>query len=122
MTSIAIIGASVDRSKFGNKAVRAYKSKGFEVFPINPKEKTIEGLPAYPSILKVPKKPDMASLYLPPSIGIQVLEEVAKAGVKKIYINPGADSPELIAKAKGLGLEPLMTCSILAIGIHPDNL
>jgi acyl-CoA synthetase (NDP forming) len=122
MTSIAIIGASSDRSKFGNKAVRAYRSKGFEVFPINPKEKVIEGLPCYPSILKTPKRPDMASLYLPPAIGIQVLDEIAKAGVKKVYINPGADSPELIAKARGLGLEPLMTCSILAIGIDPNRL
>lgn len=122
MPSIAIIGASKDRSKFGNKAVRAYKSKGYEVFPINPKEAEIEGLKAYPSILKTPKKPDMASIYLPPAIGIKVIEEVAKAGVKKVYINPGADSPELIKKAKKLGLEPLMTCSILAIGIDPHEL
>lgn len=122
MTSIAIIGASNDRSKFGNKAVRAYVSKGFEVFPIHPSEKSIEGIPAYPSILKAPKRPDLASVYLPPAIGIKVLDEIAKAGVKKVYINPGADSPELIAKAKKLKLEPLMTCSILAIGIRPEEL
>jgi predicted CoA-binding protein len=122
MPSIAIIGASRNRNKFGNKAVRAYKSKGYEVFPINPKEKEIEGLKAYPSILKVSKPLDLASLYLPPSIGIKVIEEVAQAGVKVIYINPGAESPELIAKAKKLGLETRNTCSILAIGIHPDEL
>ena len=122
MTSIAIIGASKDRKKFGNKAVRAYKSKGYEVFPINPNESKIEGLKAYPSILQTPKPPDLASLYLPPQTGIKILEEVAQAGVKVVYINPGAESPELIAKAKQLGLEPRIACSILAVGISPDNL
>ena len=122
MPSIAIIGASKDRKKFGNKAVRAYKSQGYEVFPINPKEKEIEGLKTYPSILKTPKTPDLASLYLPPEIGIKVISEVAQAGVKVVYINPGAESQELIAKAKKLGLEPRMACSIRAIGINPDEL
>jgi predicted CoA-binding protein len=122
MPSIAIIGASKDKSKFGNKAVRAYKSQGFEVFPINLNETEIEGLKTYQSILKTPKKPDMASLYLPPQVGIKVIEEVAKAGVKVIYINPGAESPKLIQKAKKLGLEPRMTCSIRAIGIDPGTL
>lgn len=51
MDSIAIIGASSDRSKFGNKAVRAYKRKGFKVFPINPKESKIEGLKCYRSVI-----------------------------------------------------------------------
>ena len=54
MKSVAVIGASADRSKFGNKAVRAYLTRGFTVYPVNPKETTIEGLPAFASIDAVP--------------------------------------------------------------------
>ena len=66
MKTVAIIGASNDRGKFGNKAVRAFQQQGYTVYPVNPGETEIEGLPAYKSILDVPVRPDMASVYLPP--------------------------------------------------------
>lgn len=121
MPSIAIIGASVDRKKFGNKAVRAYKEKGFEVFPVNPKESEIEGLKCYSSVLDIQKKIDLASLYLPSEAGIKVINEVAKKGIKKIYLNPGTESREIIEKCLKSGIKPLMQCSILAIGKHPED-
>lgn len=98
MTSIAIVGASKNREKFGNKAVRAYLSKEYLVYPINPNEKTIEGVAAYPSILDLPKKPDIVSLYVPPEIGLKVAEDIIKANITEIIINPGAESEELILK------------------------
>lgn len=121
MASIAIIGASSDRSKFGNKAVRAYREKGFEVFPINPKEKEIEGLKCYKSVLDINKKVDFASLYLPPNIGVKVISEIAKKGIRQIYINPGAESDEIFKECKNLGIKPLLQCSIRAIGKSPDD-
>lgn len=122
MQSIAVIGASNNKEKYGNKAVRAYKAKGWTVFPVNPKEKQIEGLQGYASILDVPQTPDYASLYLPPQVIPLVLEEIAKRGTKKVYFNPGTESQEAIEKAKKLGIQPLAACSILAIGVSPDEL
>lgn len=116
---VAIIGASSDRSKFGNKAVRAYKDGGDVVFPVHPSETEIEGLPTYGSILDIPDKLDRISIYLPPHIGLQILDEVARKGAAEIFINPGAESPELLKKAKTLGLTVMVACSIVDIGKSP---
>ena len=122
MPSIAIIGASQDPLKYGNKAVRAYLQEKWVVYPVNPKDNEIEGLKCYASITDLPETPDYASLYLPPQIVVKVLDEIAEKGVKKVYFNPGTESQEGIEKAKKLGLEPLLKCSIRAIGINPDEL
>jgi acyl-CoA synthetase (NDP forming) len=119
--SIAIIGASNDRSKYGNKAVRAYAAEGKTVYPVNPRESAVEGIPAYKSVLDIPGDVDAASLYLPPRIGITVLEDVARKGIKRLLINPGAESEELLAKATSLGLDWSVACSILAIGREPGE-
>jgi predicted CoA-binding protein len=109
--TVAIVGASADPNKFSNKSVRAHLKAGYEVFPVNPKEQTIEGLKVYRSLLDIPVELDRISLYLPPQIGIQLLDDVAKKGCKELWVNPGADSPELIQKARSLGLDPIVACS-----------
>jgi uncharacterized protein len=116
---VAVIGASSDRSKFGNKAVRAFLHHGDTVVPINPREAEVEGLTAYPSVLDVPGTIDMATFYLPPRLGLAVLDEVVRKGIGEVWFNPGADSPELVAKARDLGLKAIAACSIVAIGESP---
>ena len=122
MPSIAIIGASNNREKYGNKAVRAYLHKGYTVYPVNPKEETIEGLKAYKSVLDIPGSVDIASFYVLPQIGLKVIEEVAQKGIKEAFFNPGSESDELYEKAKKLGLNPIIACSIVAIGMSPNQL
>jgi len=117
---VAVIGASKDRSKYGNKAVRAYLLNDFKVYPVNPKEETIEGLKAYRSILEIPEEVDRATLYVPPNVGLKVIEEIAEKGVKELYFNPGSESAELVEKARKLGLNPILACSILAVGLDPE--
>lgn len=117
--TVAIVGASRDRTKFGNKAVRAFARQGFTVVPINPRENEVEGFRAYPSLLDVPHAIDLVSLYLPPEAGIRVVEEAAKKGVAEVWINPGADSAELLDRARDLGLNAIVACSILGIGESP---
>jgi len=116
MPSIAIIGASSDPAKFGNKSVKVFLARGYKVYPINPKEDVIEGQKVYRSILDVPEKNlDMISFYLPPPVGLKVIEEVAKKGCKELWLNPGSESPELVAKAEGLGLYVIQACSIVGV-------
>jgi acyl-CoA synthetase (NDP forming) len=119
MPTVAVIGASNARGKYGNKAVRAYLRQGWTVYPVNPNETEVEGLPAYPSITDVPGPVERASLYLPPGIGLKVLDGIKAKGVKELYVNPGAESDELLAKAERLGLEPILACSIVEIGERP---
>src|SRR5258708_15192438 len=99
--TIAIIGASTDRRKFGNRPVGAYARQGYEVYPIHPTAETIEGHPVYRSILDLPTDAlDRVSFYVPPEVGLRVIEEVARKPVREVWLNPGAESPELIAKGQ----------------------
>ena len=119
---VAVIGASNNRNKFGNRAVRAYRQQGHTVVPINPRETEVEGLKAYASVLDVPGTIDMASFYVPPEIGERVIGEVAKKGIAEVWLNPGAESDALIARARALQIQPIVACSIIAIGQNPYQL
>jgi hypothetical protein len=122
MKTVAIIGASNDRSKYGNKAVRAFLEQGYKVYPVNPKETEIEGLPVFKSIADVPGRPDMVSVYLPPEIMLSLLPEIAAKGCDELWINPGAESDEVIAEAERLGLNVIQACSIVGVGVSPGRL
>ena len=119
---VAVIGASNNRSKFGNRAVRAYLEQGYTVVPINPHEKEVEGLKTYASVLDVPGAIDMASFYVQPEVGEQVIGEIARKGIAEVWLNPGAESDELIARARALEIQPIVACSIVAIGRNPYTL
>jgi hypothetical protein len=119
---VAVIGASSHRHKFGNRAVRAYVAQGFTVLPINPHETQVEGLKAYRSVLDVPGPIDMASFYVPPDVGLQVIGEVAQKQIPEVWFNPGAESDALIARARSLSIKPIVACSIVAIGTNPYGL
>ena len=121
MKVVAVIGASRDRQKFGNKAVRAFRHRGYEVIPINPRHREIEGLTTYGSVLDVPVPIDMATLYLPPSVGEQVVADVAAKKIPELWLNPGADGPGVVRRARALGLKPALGCSIVAIGESPAD-
>jgi predicted CoA-binding protein len=122
MKTIAIIGASNDRAKFGNKAVRAFVQQGYDVFPVNPKEETIEGLRAFKSIAEVPVRPQMISVYLPPPVLLKVLAAIAAKGCDELWLNPGTESDTVLAEAERLGLNVVQACSIVGIGVSPGSL
>jgi len=117
--TVAVIGASSDRSKYSNKAVRAYVDQGWDVYPVNPKGGEIEGLKAYTTVEEIPVKIDRVTLYLPPALGVQALSSIAAADPKEFFVNPGAESEELVAEAEALGLEPILACSIVDLGVSP---
>jgi len=119
--SIAIIGASTNKDKYSNKAVRACRIQGYTVYPVTPKADEIEGLPAFPTITDIPGAVDIASLYVPPQVGIQLLPAIADKKVKELYVNPGAESDDLMAKAKELGIRAVSVCTILNVGMRPEE-
>lgn len=121
MKTVAVIGASSDRAKFGNKAVRAFRSAGHRVIPINPYHEEIEGLRAYKSVLDVPGTIDMATVYVPASVGEGLIDELAAKGIAEVWFNPGAESDALVARARAAGLRPIQACSIVGIGLSPDG-
>ena len=118
---VAVIGASNDRRKFGNKAVRAFRHQGYDVVPINPHEFEVEGLKTYKSVLDVPGPIDMATFYVPPEIGESVIDEIAAKQIPEVWLNPGAESAILVSKARALKLLPRIACSIIGIGEDPQR-
>jgi len=119
--SIAIIGASNNPNKFGNKAVRAYVRQGYTVYPVNPHEETIEGLRAFKSITDIPVRPAMVSVYVPPDVLLTLLPEIAAKGCDELWLNPGAESEAVLVEAERLGLKAIQACSIVAVGLSPSQ-
>ena len=118
--TIAIIGASADRSKYGNKAVRAFKQGGWTVYPVNPHAREIEGISCYASIADVPEPIDRVAMYVPPNIGKTMLASIAAKAPEEFFLNPGSEDADLIEMAKAFGLNPIQACSIVNIGMRPD--
>ena len=117
--AVAVIGASRERSKYGNRAVRAYQRQGWTVYPVNPNEREVEGIPAFARIADIPGPVDRAALYVQPEVGRQLLAEIKAKGVSELFVNPGAESEELMAEADRLGLNAIYACAIVDIGERP---
>lgn len=118
--SVAILGASADRSKFGNKSLRAHAQAGYVVFAVNPKGGQIEGHEAYRALADVPvKRLTRVSVYLPPAVGLAALDEIAAKGADEVWFNPGSESADILAKAQRLGLHAIADCSIVDLGFSP---
>lgn len=119
---VMVIGASKNPAKYGHKAVRAYQRQGHDVLPINPHAETVAGIRCFADVTGPPGPIDRASLYLPPSVGIGVLDALAERGdVAELWVNPGAESPQLLDRAAELGLATIQACSILAVGEDPRD-
>jgi uncharacterized protein len=121
--TIAVVGASTNRSKFGNKCVRAYARCGYDVYPVHPRAAEIEGHRAYSSLADIPLNHlDRVSVYLPARVCTAVLPELARKPCAQIWFNPGADSDEVLHLARQLGLPVVVGCSILDVGVDPHQL
>lgn len=119
--TVAVVGASNSRSKFGNKALRAFAAQGYRVLPINPNESEVEGLPTYASVLDVAEPIDMATVYVQPDVTLRLLDEFAKKGIPEVWINPGAEDDTVMAEARRRKMNVIFACSIIGIGRHPGE-
>ena len=121
MKTVAVVGASNDREKFGNKAFRAFQDEGYTVVPINPHESQVEGITAYPSVLDVPGAIDMATVYVQPDVALRLLDEFQRKQIPEIWLNPGADTDDVLDEARRRKLNVIAACSILAVGRSPSQ-
>lgn len=119
--TVAVIGASNDRRKFGNRALRAFREEGYRVIPINPHEPAVEGIRAYASVLDVPDPIDMATVYVQPSVTDLVMDEVEQKGIPEVWVNPGAESEALVKGRHARTTRVILGCSIVGIGRSPDE-
>ena len=117
--TVAVVGASSDRRKFGNKALRAFQAEGHRVIPINPNESEVQGIRTFRSVIDVPEPIDMATVYVQPDVCLLLLPEFEQKGIPEIWINPGAESDEVLTEARRRKLNVIAACSIVGIGQNP---
>lgn len=117
---VIVIGASRSPGKYGNKAVRAYLEQGDDVYPVNIHGGSIAGRPIWTSLGDLPiDSADLVSMYVPPEVGVELLDEIARLQPREVWLNPGSESPELLERAEELGLNTIQACSILGLGRSP---
>jgi predicted CoA-binding protein len=130
MKTIAVVGASASRHKFGNKCVRAYRDAGYQVYPVNPSERVIEGLPVFRTLADVPAPLERISVYLPPPLTLSLLPAIARAVTAgsagsaagtEVWFNPGSADSAVLAEARRLGIAARPGCSIVDIGRRPGE-
>lgn len=116
--AFGVIGASEDPAKFGHRVFASYLRHGRTVYPINPRASTILGHTVYPSLASLPEPVGAVSIITPPSITEQVMDEVIAAGVQHVWLQPGAESPAAVRKAREAGLNVIHggPCLLVELG------
>ena len=92
---IALIGASNDKNKYGNKILLDLVTKGYNVVPINLKEDNISGLKSYSNVYELSEKPSIINFVVPPNVGFELTKELVESGFDNFWYQPGAESPEI---------------------------
>ncbi|MCL5270885.1 MAG: CoA-binding protein [bacterium] len=118
---IAVVGASADRAKYGNIVYRYLRGRGWLVFAVNHRAGTIEDDLAYPSLAACPETPALAVLVVPPAEGLKVVDEARAAGVGRLWLQPGAESPEILARADQLGLRVIHDACIMIMAARAGH-
>lgn len=93
----AVIGATDNPEKYGNRIVKNLKSRGYEVYPVNPKLKELEGLSCYPGLADIPVKVDVVDFVVPPAVTEEILKQCKTLGLHRIWLQPGSESETAIA-------------------------
>ena len=101
----ALVGASADRAKYGNRILRDLQQAGYTVYPVNPRGGEIEGLQAYPTLSELPEPPDVVDIVVPPSVTEEIVRQCAELGFSRVWMQPGAESDEAIAFCQDHGIQ-----------------
>ncbi len=111
--TVAVVGATDDPSKYGYVIYRDLKRKGYTLFPVNPNRATVDGDEAFSSLGAIPSKPTVVNMVVPPNVTLRILEECRKLGLKNVWLQPGAESPETMSFLQGNDFNYLANACIM---------
>ncbi len=104
---LALVGASRNGGKFGNTLLRELRAKGYEVLPVHPEATELEGVPCAASLSTLPKPAGGLVLVVQPAQAPQLLRDAAAAGIRRVWLQQGASSPEALRLCEELGLQAI---------------
>ena len=118
--SFAVVGASADRAKYGNKVLRCYQQHGLPVVGVHPKLSACEGAAVHPSLAVVPGAPRAVSVVAPPAAAAGIAQDAIAAGCRHLWFQPGAEEAGAIAAARAAGLSVIAdgSCVLVALGFR----
>ena len=118
--SFAVVGASADRAKYGNKVLRCYQQHGLPVVGVHPKLSACEGAAVHPSLAVVPGAPRAVSVVAPPAAAAGIVQDAIAAGCRHLWFQPGAEEAGAIAAARAAGLSVIAdgSCVLVALGFR----
>lgn len=113
----AVVGASRDRSKYGNMVLRAFQQNGLVAFPVNPHADRVEGVKAYPDLASLPEAVHGVSVITPPQVTDAIIEQAGRLGIKNVWLQPGAESELAVHRATQLGMNVIFggPCVLVAL-------
>ena len=116
--SVGVVGASRNPDKYGNKVLRCYLQNRYEVIPVNPLAKEIEGLACVATVGDLPERVSSISLITPPQVTEDIVEQAIASGVKNLWMQPGAESKAAVAAAQAAGLNVIAdgSCLLVVLG------
>lgn len=120
--AFAVVGASADRAKYGNKVLRCYAQHALPVVGVHPKLTAVEGVPCYASLAAIPGPPRAASIVAPPAAAAAIVADAKAAGVRELWFQPGAEDEAAIAAARAAGLHVIANgpCLLVALGFRDE--
>lgn len=111
----AVVGANEDPSKYGNMIFKKLLSRGYRVYPVNPKYESLEGHPCYKDLSSLPEKPEVIDMVVSPKRGKLILEEAARLGIENIWFQPGTYNDDLLDFTASKGLTAVQACVLVAL-------
>ncbi len=120
VAAFGVVGASANRSKYGNKVLRCYLQQGKKAIPVNPVEAEIEAVACVKSVEELPPEVKSISMITPPAVTEQLVPRAIAHGIENIWMQPGAESPAAVAlcHAKGINIIADGSCLLVVLGYH----
>jgi predicted CoA-binding protein len=117
-SAFGVVGASTDRTKYGNRVLRCYQQNGKKAIPVNPREAEVEGVPCVASVLDLPDEVTSISVITPPAVTEQVVEQAVQKGIRNVWMQPGAESAKAVATCQAHGLNVIAdgSCLLVVLG------
>jgi len=113
--TVAVLGASPKPARFSHKAIVALKAEGYQVFPVNPGQSEIDGLTCYPDLPSCPGPIDTITVYVNPLILVRRVDDMIAVNPRRVILNPGTESEEVIERLSAAGIEVLQDCTLVML-------